>query len=320
MKPILILFFYFQTFFTFAQNDTTYFHSIDKSTFSKVRKTSPKADLFTIDQLKDSCHITLYNIKSKQKYGDFNLTKSQKNGLYLSEGETIFYYSNSNIKEKGVYKEGNKKTGKWQSFYQNGLPKEVINFDEELLANDYYKNHFFHFKILDYWNNSGEKLVENGNGLYSYIDSSEMFTAQVKNGLLNGFCTGTYRGFHFKEEYKKGIFQGGEIVSDGKRIKYDIISEAPSFYGGTSKLYDFIRENLRLPESALKANKKGKVFITFNVDIDSSITDVIISKGFWKDCDQEALRVIQLTNGNWQSGRYRGIKEKIKLTIPIVFN
>lgn len=311
MKPTLLLLLLFNTFSAFGQIDTTYFLSEWKPTLA-----SNEAKFYTHDMVNKNGVITLFDVKTKGKYVIYSYKQDKNNDYLTQDGEVTYFYANGRVQKKGICKDGIK-IDTWQEFYESGSPKENIKYDTKLVG--YNEKHLFNYQVLEYWDNLGAKSVDNGNGLYFFRDSLTVLTAEMKNGLSEGSCGGTYRNNKFTEQYKKGELQGGEILVDGATIAYDKIKENPSFIGGIREMYMFIGKNLKYPISAQKAKRQGKVFVKFAVEKDNSLSSFSILKGIGQDCDEETLRVIKLMNGNWQAGKVRGVKERIFFTMPVSF-
>lgn len=92
----------------------------------------------------------------------------------------------------------------------------------------------------------------------------------------------------------------------------------PSFLGGNSEMYKFLGKNLKYPNAAQRANIQGKVFLSFIVEKDGSITDISTLKGIGFGCDEEAIRVMKLMP-NWIVGKQNGRNVRVKFTIPVFF-
>ena len=84
------------------------------------------------------------------------------------------------------------------------------------------------------------------------------------------------------------------VSSDTTRT---IIEVAPVFPGGVQNIYKIIEENLQYPKSAIKDKVGGKVITQFVVDTLGNVRDIEILKGIRQDIDDEAMRLIGLTNG-----------------------
>lgn len=92
----------------------------------------------------------------------------------------------------------------------------------------------------------------------------------------------------------------------------------PSFMGGNSEMYKFLSKNLKYPAAAQRANIQGKVFLSFIVEKDGSITDIETMRGIGFGCDEEAMRVVKLMP-KWIAGKQNGRNVRVKFTIPVFF-
>lgn len=313
MKPTLLLLFFFQVFFAYAQKDTVYFSN-------EVYPTSniKEAKFYSLTPIAEQGEITLFDLKSNAKFLTYKYEKPIKQDFLIRDGDATYFYPNGNIQTKGFFKNG-AKVGEWQEFYESSKPKEIVKYDSKMNISGFNQTHLFNYQVVAYWDNLGNKSVDNGEGLYFYRDSLTVLTANIKKGVPDGICKGTYRNNSFIEQYKKGELQKGEIVESGNKITYDKINEYATFHGGIEAMYQFIASNLKYPATAQRYNKQGKVFIKFLIKKDGSITNITVLKGFYEDCDAEAVRVIKLMDGNWDSGKVRGIKEDVLFTMPVSF-
>ncbi len=309
MKLSLLFLLLFSSVLSFAQSDTLYFS--DEKTPTLLYE---NATFFSLNQLKQDGEITLFDKKTSQKFITYQYTSDSEQGSLSFNGKAHYFYPNGKLKIEGVY-ENNVKIGVWKAYNENGKPKETI----QLLSNsDINEDNLFGYKVLEAWNND-KKIVSNGNGFYNHTDSLTTLTVKMKNGLPDGNCKGTYRNNSFSEEYKNGKLQKGEIIVNRKKIIYDKLSEYASFRGGIKAMYEFIAVNLKYPASAQRYNRQGRVYLKFLVKKDGAISDISILKGIYKDCDLEAVRVVELMNGSWESGKIRGIKEDFWFTMPFAF-
>ena len=98
------------------------------------------------------------------------------------------------------------------------------------------------------------------------------------------------------------------------------IQEQPSFPGGDGELFKFLRENIVYPQYEKQKGIQGKVFVTYVIDKDGSVTNVELYKGI-KDgagLEKEALRVISLMP-KWKPGKQNGKYVKVRYILPIFF-
>lgn len=100
---------------------------------------------------------------------------------------------------------------------------------------------------------------------------------------------------------------------------YEVVENMPRFpNGGMSALMQYLNENIRYPEAAIKAGVQGRVTLQFIVDKDGSIDDVKTLRGVDPYLDAEAIRVIKMMP-RWEPGTHKGKPVKVKYTVPVMF-
>lgn len=92
--------------------------------------------------------------------------------------------------------------------------------------------------------------------------------------------------------------------------------ELPQYPGGIKKLYKYINENIQWPDS--QSCVEGKVFVSFVVECDGSITNIEVVRGRSRDYDKAALKVFQ-NMPKWDPAKQRGQPVRAKMMIPITF-
>ena len=90
----------------------------------------------------------------------------------------------------------------------------------------------------------------------------------------------------------------------------------PIFKGNITQ---FIAQNMRYPAAAFSKGVQGRVVVTFCVEPDCSVTDPKVVIGVDKDLDAEALRLIQLTSGQWTPAMDNGKAVRCKYNMPVTF-
>ena len=116
---------------------------------------------------------------------------------------------------------------------------------------------------------------------------------------------------------------GGNGTGDGTATDNEIynvtgIEVYPEFVGGMKEWTKFIQKNLRYPQMAMDEGKQGKVYISFVVEKDGSVTNVTVIRGIGYGCDEEALRVIS-KSPKWKPGKQNGQNVRVKYTMPLGF-
>ncbi len=102
----------------------------------------------------------------------------------------------------------------------------------------------------------------------------------------------------------------------------DIMYDFPEVYaepiGGMSSFYKFISEHIKYPRRAISTKTEGKVYVSFVVEKDGTITNITLLKGIGAGCDEEAIRVIGLVP-KWNPGRQGAHPVKTRMRLPIFF-
>ena len=133
--------------------------------------------------------------------------------------------------------------------------------------------------------------------------------------------TVTIDGKPFDLKYIKDVITG-EIPMDGYDIpESDVVMFAdvmPEYPGGTNAMFDFIRKNVKYPESAKEKGIEGRVYVNFVIDKDGSISDIKVLRGLCKEIDEEAVRVVKAMP-KWNPGMQDGEPVRVQYMLPFYF-
>jgi periplasmic protein TonB len=100
--------------------------------------------------------------------------------------------------------------------------------------------------------------------------------------------------------------------------KIHILAEVqPKPVGGYEQFYSTLSKNLRYPRQAIRQFVDGKVYVEFVVDKKGKVVQPKILKGIGSGCDEEAMRVVALTQ--WEPGRQRGQPVNVRMVMPVAF-
>ena len=91
------------------------------------------------------------------------------------------------------------------------------------------------------------------------------------------------------------------------------IEVKPDFPGGLDKFYQFIAKNYQTPE---EEGLKGKVYVTFVVEKDGSLTDIKVLRDIGYGTGKEAIRVLNKCP-RWSPGEQNGKKVRCTYSLPI---
>jgi len=109
-----------------------------------------------------------------------------------------------------------------------------------------------------------------------------------------------------------------EIEEEDDEEFFMVVENMPEFPGGDLGLMKYIQKNVRYPAIAKEYNITGKVYISFIVDKQGSVTNVKVVRGVDKNLDEEAVRVVK-SLPKYKPGKQRGKPVRVMFTIPINF-
>ena len=99
---------------------------------------------------------------------------------------------------------------------------------------------------------------------------------------------------------------------------FKVVEVMPEFPGGPAKMMEYIQKNIKYPMMARESDIQGKVFVSFVVEPDGSISNVTVMRGIGGGCDEEAVRVVN-SMPKWNPGKQRGTAVRCAFTVPIIF-
>jgi len=100
---------------------------------------------------------------------------------------------------------------------------------------------------------------------------------------------------------------------------FTIVEEPPVFRdGGMSGFNKYIADNLKYPKKEKRKHIEGKVFISFVVRENGSISDVTCVKGITEALNQEGIRLIQ-NSPPWRPAKMNGKVVPRRFVIPVEF-
>ena len=101
-------------------------------------------------------------------------------------------------------------------------------------------------------------------------------------------------------------------------IPQHVVEKQPEYKGGYDAMMNFLKNNIRYPETAKKSGIQGTVYIQFIVEKTGKVARVKILRGISKECDEEAIRVVN-SMPKWIPGRQSGKAVPVMFQIPVKF-
>jgi protein TonB len=117
--------------------------------------------------------------------------------------------------------------------------------------------------------------------------------------------------------YGDDLFEGE--TGYGSDEPFIMVEVMPSFKGGDiNKFRDYIQKRTNYPQEAIDKKIQGRVFLTFIVETDGSVSNVTVVKGVDPLIDNEAVKAIQ-SSPNWSPGLQRGQPVRVRFSMSLAF-
>lgn len=143
------------------------------------------------------------------------------------------------------------------------------------------------------------------------ISDKEGIGTDSGKGDENGTASGSLSG--------DGIGEGGEGGDGTGNGLYTKVDVMPSFKGGgIDKFREWVQKKTKYPQTATANGIQGKVFITFVIEKDGSISNVKVARGVDPLLDDEALKSVN-SSPKWSPGTLKGKAVRVSYYIQVNF-
>ncbi|MFY7888222.1 MAG: energy transducer TonB [Spirosomataceae bacterium] len=237
------------------------------------------------------------------------------------------YFSNGQV--ENVKKTANIKT----EYFPNGRIKKINHLlgDNQQKEIDWYPNGLVAaVKLIDIklkssvqytsvWDTLGKQLLGSKASIVKFFEADEIQEGYIQNGFKQGIWHGKNKvgKIIYREQFNEGVFLLGETYIGKDTVNYKEVEIEPQYKEGLRAFSKYLAMNLKYPAKAQKQAVTGKVYIEFTVCTDGTLCDFNVLKGLGYGCEEEAVRVIKQSSGNWKPAIVRGKSEKRKITMPI---
>lgn len=99
---------------------------------------------------------------------------------------------------------------------------------------------------------------------------------------------------------------------------YAVVDVAPEYVGGQTAMIEFLWKNLQYPAEAMEKNVQGTVYVSFIVEKDGSISNVVLKRDIGSGCGEEAVRVVKMMP-KWTPGKQNGKEVRTQFILPVTF-
>lgn len=255
------------------------------------------------------------------------VSKFEPNLIY--EGQVLRYREDGSKESVTAYNKG-QQTGKCFYFFKNGKVGRVLNYDSlevyfPKIVPLPYGSDFLPYRLEYQEDSIGNVLVDGGKGhlkqkVKDFKDEEVTEEGDYVNGLKEGIWTesSTSGNYWAKDIFSRGDLVSGQRFKDGQTYTYTVENQAPVFKGGMEQFYRFLARKIRYPLDAQRGKISGKVFLSFVVEKDGSLSDINVVRSVFPSIDEEAVKVLK-QSPNWMPGIHRGLPIRVKYNLPIAF-
>lgn len=110
------------------------------------------------------------------------------------------------------------------------------------------------------------------------------------------------------------VISAAPTITDGP-VSVAVLDKLPEFPGGIAQFYKYVGNNFRRPE--LDMEKTLKVYVSFVVEKDGSLTDIIVRNDPGYGMGKEAVRVLKSLKTKWSPGILDGKPVRTAYSLPI---
>ncbi len=245
------------------------------STLSISAQEKPtKNDFFEINSDKTlKFYLGLGFRLSKKKCADYYMICRLDDHNFELKDSVKVYYKDDNLQMKGFYSEG-KKNGHFTYYYDNGSPECEGNYVNDVMSGSwsyYYPNGNLK-KIIDFTNNyaylkdffheSGNQLVENGNG--QYIDNIQLYyntqtKSTVKGEIKDGIQDAKWEIYTANLKTTTEYFQNKKFIKGISHSKLGDTNYFDQFYSSFIDCHNFEILNLASFPICIEPTTKSNV-------------------------------------------------------------
>ena len=168
--------------------------------------------------------------------------------------------------------------------------------------------------------------------IYSIIDYNNDLTLSSKgfaSSLLPLIYQGKVESFYSNgNKNMEAIYKNNRMISNF-RWKYNGESDISNVFSlneveveatfTSGSILEYIENETRYPQEALKNNIGGRVVLQVIVKEDGSVEGIKVLKGVNPQLDAEAIRVMKKTSKKWTPGKINNVPVRVIFSIPFTF-
>ncbi|RYD95857.1 MAG: TonB family protein [Sphingobacteriales bacterium] len=213
------------------------------------------------------------------------------------------------------------------------LLNHTMNLPSHNLANQFFNHSLLKQRIIMLQKNRSQRvrLIKYGLSAPLFALMLILTSATVNNSktveTINTtaekvFDVKASEAFALPVDMVKGMVIEDKTVTDTVPATNEIftaVEQSPEFRGGMQAFSKFLAGNIRYPEALREAKTEGKVFISFVVEKDGSLSSFKNLRDIGNGSGEEAIRVLALSP-KWKPGYQNGKAVRVQYNVPIEFN
>ncbi|MEN0056632.1 MAG: TonB family protein [Mucilaginibacter sp.] len=144
--------------------------------------------------------------------------------------------------------------------------------------------------------------------------------SEINGPIGSANVDGPDKGIDNQMDQGKASGRGGGTMPSDETIHStgEVLEVMPEPVGGAAAWAKFLQKNLRFPVVAQDNGVSGRVILSFVIEKDGSLSNIVVERKAGYGFDEEALRVLKLAKA-WKPGMQNGQAVRVKYTIPINF-
>ncbi len=252
---------------------------------------------------KSSLRIAAQSWRSDKAFQSFSIPSNKDTCIICNEGTLLKIYSNSFI-----------------------LSNSSTPVDGELIVKvrEYYK--ISDMILAGLSTTAKSDLLETGGMIYVEVENNGQACkirdgAMIQYGFPNKSAAANMQLFTGQLDEKNRIdwVLTNDLFVYEESSVFIVVEKMPQFVGGESARIKFLTDNIKYPKKAKEEGIRGTVFMSFIINTDGSVSDVKVLRGISRECDLEAIRVVNLMP-NWIPGCNNGKRVRVQFTMALKYD
>ncbi len=212
----------------------------------------------------------------------------------IAIGESMSWAENGDIQSRGFYKNG-KMEGRWTYFHKQDSIASVGSYKDDKRTGEW-----------KYFDEQGRPASTENYG---------------ENGKLEGnkFYFDTLGQIADTDVFADGkLVSTTKLVAEGENPARPFVDAMPQYPGGEKALLKFLADNIKYPVVARNHGIQGRVFASFVIEKDGSMSNVKIVRGLCEPMKNEVFRVLALMP-KWNPGMQGEKNVRVRMNLPVMF-